>query len=34
MWEDGANLYNKLEDDTQMPRSLKASFFFLKGGVM
>jgi ActR/RegA family two-component response regulator len=32
MWEDKANLYNKLEDDTQMLRSLKASFFIRGGG--
>ena len=31
MWEDRANLYNKLEDDTQMLRSLRASFF-IRGG--
>ena len=31
MWEDRANLYDKLEDNTQMLRSLRASFF-LKGG--
>ena len=31
MWEDKANSYNELEDDTQMPRSLRASFF-TRGG--
>ena len=27
MWEDRADLYDELEDDTEMPRSLRASFF-------
>ena len=33
MWEDGANSYDKLEDDTQIPRSLRASFFSWGGNV-
>jgi hypothetical protein len=31
MWEDGANVYDKLEDDIKANKSLRASFF-LKGG--
>jgi len=32
MWEDKANLYNKLEDNIKAFKSLKASFFKKKGG--
>ena len=32
MWKDRANSYDKLEDDTQMLKSLKASFFSKGGG--
>jgi len=33
MWEDKANLYNKLEDNTQMLRSLRASLFTRGGNI-
>jgi hypothetical protein len=32
MWEDKANLYNKLEDNIKAFKSLRASFFFKKKG--
>jgi hypothetical protein len=31
-WEDGLDLYKDLEDKTKMLRSLRASFFFQRGG--
>jgi hypothetical protein len=34
MWEDSANLYKELEDNTKAFKSLKASFFKKGGGVM